>query len=243
MKRILAITLALMLVLSLCACGGDEPIRGEQIDNNNAEPTVDDVTEDVTQETEPEETEPEETEAEGLKLGVSSGLTYESEFVGIGCTLPEDWSFYTDEQMRQLNNIAIDAAGEELQSLMENASVIYDMFASDATGANNINVNLEKLNPVQLIALDLEQNLENTIPLLKTSFENMGSTAVDCQIGTITIGGEEFVCMNNVIDFPGTVVYQCLIPVKCSGYLANISVSANSEEILSEVLSYLYLVD
>lgn len=242
MKKIFAIALVLMMVLSLCACGGnDEPIRGEQIDNNsgsNVEPSMGEVTEDKAQETEPEE-----TEAEGLTLGVTSGLTYESEFIGIGCNLPEGWSFYTDEQIRQLNNIAIDASGEELQSLMENATVIYDMFASDPTGANNISVNMEKVNPIQLVALDLEQNLENSKSLLKTSFENMGCTDYSAEIGSITVEGVEFVCLNEVIEFPGTTLYQCLIPVKCSGYLANISLTANDEAILSELISYLYLVD
>lgn len=237
MKKIIATVLALMLVLSLCACGGGEPIRGEQIENNggsNVEPTDGNV---------PDETEEEETEAESLSLGVTSGLTYESKFIGIGCNLPEGWSFYTDEQMRELNNIAIDAAGEELQSLMETATVIYDMFASDPTGVNNISVNMEKVNPIQLIALDLEQNLESSKPLLKTSFENMGCTDFSGEIGSVTVEDVEFVCMNNVIQFPGTTLYQCLIPIKCSGYLANVSVTTNDEAVLSEILSYLYLVD
>lgn len=242
MKKILAITMALMLALSLCACGGnEEPIRGEQIDNGNdshAEPSMDEATEDKAQETEPEE-----TEAEGLSLGVTSGLTYESKFIGIGCTLPEGWSFYTDEQMRQLNNIAIDAAGDELQSLMENATVIYDMFAADPTGVNNVNVNMEKVNPIQLIALDLGQNLENTKPLLKTSFENMGCSSFSAEVGSITVEDEEFICLNGVIEFPGTTLYQCIIPVKCSGYLANITLTANDEAILAELISYLYIVD
>ena len=237
MKRLLAILLASVMTLSLCACGLDSPsadsIRGEQIDDGTPEfeAPIDSI--EI----------PEVTDAAEFSLGDTSGITYESKFIGIGFNLPAGWSFYTDEQIKELNNFSIEASGEELQELVENASLIYDMFASDADGVNNINVNLEKVNPLQLIGLDLKQNLENSVPVIRTSYENMGASLRDYKVDTITLDGTDFVCLYSTVDFPHVTIYQCALSIKCNGYMASVTVTAIDEATLSEILNAIYVVE
>lgn len=229
MKKLIAGILVLIMALSLCACFNDAPIRGEQIIPNATENNI-----------------PvdggEETEGPSLSLGEISGLTYESKFIGIGCQLPAHWCFYTDEQIREINNFTVDAAGEELQQAAENATIIYDMMASDGDGMSNIAVNLEKVDPLQLVLMDVRTNLENTIPIMQSTLENLGYTDVVCTVDTVTIDDREFDCLytNSVIS--GFQMYQCTISIKCNGYLASIAVTAFGQEELNELLDGFYLV-
>ena len=235
MKKLFAVIIASVMLLSLCACGFDVPsqdsVRGDQIVNNPTEfeAPIDSITI------------PEEMEEE-FSMGETSGLTYESKFIGIGFTLPEDWSFYTDEQIRELNNFAIDASGEEMKEMVENATLIYDMFATDASGLNNVNVNLEKVNPLQLVGIDLKQNLENTVPVIRSSYENMGATLREYKVDTIVLDGSEFACLYTIVDFPAVTLYQCTLEIKCNGYLASLTVTSIDEASLSELLNFIYVV-
>ena len=86
MKRVLALALAAMMLFALAACGED-----------TATPTT---------------TAP--AAGSSLELGKVNGLTWENEFIGLGCTLTSDWTFKTDEEIRQLNNIVEDALDADL---------------------------------------------------------------------------------------------------------------------------------
>ncbi len=221
MKKISLLVMCLALLLSLCACGGgNEPVRGDQINHNE------------------ETTAPEES----FSMGKIEGLTYESKFIGIGCNLPAGWSFYSDEQIRALNNATADMAGEDYQNLMENATLVYDMYATSADGLENVNVNMEKLNAVQILALDVEQNFLTVAPTLQSTMEGMGFTNYQYATGTVTIDGEEFVCLNTQMEIAGAPLYQTLIGVKCNGYLASITVTASSQENVSAILEGFYTI-
>jgi hypothetical protein len=99
-------------------------------------------------------------------LGTVEGNVYENTFIGIGCTLGSDWTYYSDEKIREINNAAASLAGEEFRQMMANATVVYDMYAAHSNQINTVVVNLEKVDKVQLAVLDLEENLKNTIPAL-----------------------------------------------------------------------------
>ena len=99
MKKVFCIILSMLMLLSLFGCTGNtdpEDIRGE----------VSGTTE-GTQEEKPE-----------FSLGDTTGSTYTNDFLGISCTLPEGWVFYTDEQMKELNNLVGDPAYNEVKQTL-----------------------------------------------------------------------------------------------------------------------------
>lgn len=215
MKKLLAILMILSVLLSLAACAGPENIRGEQ---SGADETKD----------------------EEFSLGEVEGLKYESKFVGLGCKLPSDWKFYSDEEIKEMNNMAADMAGEDYQEAVKNASLVYDMFASDETKMNNINVTLEKVNAAQLAVLDLANNYEKQIPTIKSAFENVGYTNVQCEVSTVNIGGKELTCLRSTAQIVNATMYQVSFSKKCNGYLAAIAVTAFDQDTLQELLDAFY---
>ena len=221
MNRIVALLLCLMLVFSLSACMGEDALRG-------------------TIGTENSETETSETEEIDLSFGAVEGNVYENDFIGIGCKLDDGWSFYSDEQIKELNNITADIAGEEYMDLMEDANIIYDMYAIDSTQLNNITINLEKVNPVQLLALDIAKNFELTVGTMKSTYENMGYTNFNYEITEVTVDGKKMDAMNITAEANGYTIYQCLTAKKCNGYLANIVVSTYINNTTADLLDNFY---
>ncbi len=255
MKRFFAMILAAVMLLSLAACGmGGDDIRGTLMDFGNkendtpketekkpvAEATLPAATLPAVEE-EPEETLPAETEPE-FDLGVVEGLVYENEFIGIGCKLDSNWRFYSDEEIRQMNNMTADVMGDDFREAMANADIVYDMAAIHSNGLDNINVNMQKANPMQIAMLDLTAHYESQFAMLEEAFENMGYTNVRLEVGEITIDGETFEVLFNRADIAGYTICQVCISIKCNGYLANVTVSTFDEASLDELLDCFYLI-
>lgn len=261
MKRMKVLILSLMLAMAVYGCSGEEEVRGDitntvEADVSNESQTEEDAAEEeaaleeaVSEEAVIEEKVTEEAVSETdtakkeLSLGTNDGVAYESEFIGLGYRLNDGWSFYTDEQIKELNSATADMAGEEYQELISEAELIYDMFAADADGLNNINVNLEKMNSVQLIALDIKQNFEAAMPIVKDAYENMGYTNFAYEISTAEIAGKEMDVAYTTAEINGVNLYQTLFAVKCNGYLANITVSTCFDNTTSQVIDNIYWLE
>lgn len=260
MKKLTAIILALAMLFAFAACGStpdEDEVRGEQVVNTTEAPSPsEDVTDasdtnvtaapntdvtdapeiDVTDAPETDVTEPE------FSLGAVEGINYENKFIGIGCNLPSDWAFYTDEQIRELNNVVTDMAGEEYKDLMESATIVYDMFATSSDQVSNINVNLEKADPLTLAVTDLADSLEQSIPMVKQGLENMGATVTEAEVGTVMIDGEEFDCLRVTAEIYGLSMNVLTFGKKCNGYMAAVSITATSEDALQEILDCFYVI-
>ena len=223
MKKIIAVLLAVLMIVSLSACGKtptEDDVRGEQTKNEST---------------------PQNSEVE-FSLGTVEGPVYENRFIGLGCRLKEGWTFYSDEQIRELNNVATELAGEEFEDLMKNADLIHDMYATSSDQMSNINVNLEKAQMLQLAAIDLASNFENAFAILEQSFSNMGYTNISHEVGTITIDNKEFTSLSVTGEINGVKMYQKQIAVKCYGYLANIAVTTFNEDTTDDIYADFYVV-
>lgn len=216
MKKTICIFLAIFMMVGLCGCfGGDETnnVRGDIVSGNGAN--------------EPE-----------FSLGKSANNTYNNAFLGLSCTLPGEWVFYTDEQILELNNIVGDVIDEDTAELLENASIIYDMNASyDAEGCST-NVNLEKLNAVQLISLDIRQTLEAQIEAIQSAYENMGYTDTHVEYQKVTVDGKEFDGLRLTANAQGVAFYVTIFTFRKGSYLANVSVSSFGTDKTDTILRY-----
>lgn len=258
MKKLLTMMLCTMTILSLAACSkepAEDEVRGDQITNEapadkevSEENTSDEAATGSEEATGADEEVTEagteaESEEESFSMGKSEGLVYENAFIGLGCTLEEGWSFYTDEQIMQLNNYTAEVAGEDYEAMLENAQIIYDMFAVDSDQMNNINVNLEKIDNRVLMSVNVEDVFAQNLPMLEELFNSMGYVNMQTELITVTIGGEDFAGVSVSGEIQGLTVYQKSIGVKCNGYLATIAVTTYGEDTTDEILSNFYVVE
>ena len=229
MKKILVIFLATVLALTFTACGdstSDSDIKGSlKVEEQDKENQNDDK-----------------NEEKDLSLGHAEGNIYENEFIGIGFNLPNGWTFYTDEQIKALNNITTDMMDEEYAQAIENATILYDMYALDTLG-NSVNINIEKLNVASALAYTEEEHVKATVGSVKDALSSMGLGEVTAKPTTVTIAGEkhhgiEVVCVGEQVT-----LYEKVICVKIGRYMANITIATVGSDTTSEIIEQFYALD
>lgn len=220
MKKLIVLFLTIILTLSICGCASDEDIRGE-ITTNPTQPT------NATEPTEPE-----------YAMGTAASNTYTSAFLGLSCALPGDWRFYSDEEILQMNNINSTYMDEAAQEVLRNATIIYDMAAINEANYSNININLEKLTPLQAAALNLKAALEAQSPTIKTAFSNMGYTDTDVKYAKVTVDGKEFDALEICAKINGVDFYEIVFSFQKGLYMVNVTVACTGTDQIAQLLDY-----
>ena len=230
MKKFLCLFLSVVMILSLCfamvGCTTEDTddVRGDVIKNDEEkEPAKDKKPTEATNPTETTTPTQQKTEPE-FALGQFNGGTYRNDFLGLSCTLPGDWMFYTDEQMKQLNNITGDVLGKDLAEQLKNATIIYDMQAQHVTDGSTIGVNMEKLAALQIVALNIKENLEAQIPTIENTYAQMGFTDVKVKYEKVTVDGKEFDGISLTAKIQNVDFAMVLFTFKKANYLANVSI-------------------
>lgn len=213
MKKFVCVLLTVLMLVTLFGCDSQN-IRGEIVggDQNPSEPE--------------------------FSLGKTTGKTYKNDFLGISCTLPDGWVFYTDAQIRELNNLTGEYLDEDIAQRLENATIVYDMYAQNTVQAATMNVNMEKLNVVQVVGLDIKKTLEAQIGSLKTVYENMGCTDVQAGYQKIKVDGKDFDALRITAKMQGVDMFVVTFAFLRGNYLANVSICSVQTDQIGDILDY-----
>lgn len=214
MKKLLCLFMAIIMLTGLCGCLDNQDVRGEINSGGQEE------------------------EESKFSLGQTADNTYKNDYLGISCTLPSDWVFYTDEEILELNNIVAGTVDEDIAKALENANIIYDMYATNPNDYSNINVNLEKLSAVQIATADLKELLEAQFDGIKSTFSNMGYTDINIAYEKITVDGKEFDGAKITAKIQGVDFHSVVFCFKKGLYLANVSLGSIQTDKTAEILSY-----
>ena len=240
MKKLFCLLLSALLLISLCGCvpntgnlrgeietpSSSEDLRGEVQTPSSSENISDD------DETPPTTSEP------VLSLGKTENNRYHNDYFGVSCTLPSDWFFYTDEEIRELNNFTMDSLDEDFAENLKNATIIYDMFAKTPNGFNFTNITMEKLTPLQVLTSDLKTALESQFPTLESSYANMGYTNIQTAYQKVTVDGKEYDGMKLTAQLQGIDFYVVSICYLKKSYLVSVSVASLVTDDTDTLLSY-----
>ena len=233
-KIIIALMLVLALVLTACSSG-----------NSASQPAPKPLQTPEETVAVPDSTDSTETEAEAsgddlVQLGSVNGSTYENESLGYGCTL-EGWMFATQEEIAELNNLAIDSFdSEELQEQLRNSTSIMDMAAVREDGMANVNVSLQNLSALFGRLLSEEAFRDQSFPQMQSNLESMGMTNVNIEKVTITIDGTDHPGLAVTGINNGVPIYQRQAYIKCGGYIALITATTFAEDSTQTVFDLFY---
>lgn len=197
LKKTMALLLAWLLAVSLCACG---------------------------------------TQGKTFVAGTVSGNHYESAFAGVSCDLGSDWTFMTDEQLREYNAQTQQIFGDDYAAALANATVITDMFATHTNQMDTVNVTFKKLidTGTALTEEAYAQTSGSSVAegLTATGFEN-----VTYETGKIPFAGGEHSAIFVTGTFAGIAMYETLALVKCEGYMMIVTVCTWYENTTQSVLA------
>ncbi len=255
MKKTICFVLLVLLLLTVCSCkkanndnvssSEDAVLSGEESSLEDAVSSEDLSSEDISSEdlssSEDADSSEDTSSAdeplsffEDYLLGKTEGNVYTSTSIGMTFEKEEEWVYYSDEQIKQINNIAMDMIGDELAEMLRNAPIIYDMVVVD--GNNNMSVLLGKVDSDRLKEMDIAEFFEEAAPASKSACEAMGYKNLAHEIIKIDVDGVTLDALLITGEIRGMPMYQTSFVKKCVGYLATVTVTVFSENTTSDWL-------
>lgn len=221
MKKLLVMFLVGVMAISMVGCGeSEEEIKGTLTDNQTVQQEEEDVS--VMD-----------------ALGETAATVYENDYLGIGFNLPTDWTFYTQEQINEMNGIVQETLDDEIAKKLEEASAVYDMMAMGSTG-NNVNVVFEKIGALQNAIHSEKDYAESSQETTKTALEQIGCTDVNIEVGNVNFAGEEHAAIITVSNMNGVKLYQKGVCLKQGSYFVVVTVTAFNEDLTDDILANFY---
>lgn len=194
MKKIVSLILVVLMTLSVLAgCGGKE------------KPAT----------TEPVQTTAPVQEDRPLTLGVVEGNRYTSDYAGLVCELPDDWTVMSAEEAQDLADIVSDTFdGTEIGAVMEDGQQIYDMIAQSGDMMMNMNIVVQKLSASERIGYmnlsedEIAQMILDQEDVLAEAYASAGMNLQSLEKVTVTYLGEKHAAIKSVMDVQGITCYQ-----------------------------------
>ena len=223
MKKIIALILASVFLFAVCSCDSGKDTGAVTTAGTEAPETTSGKNEDPS------------TEA---LFGTVKGNTYENEFLALSYTVADGWTFYSQEQIAEINGLAKDYM-DKAADLVNTSSAVTVMFAANSDGTQNVNICLEKLSS----DIDLEETLNSTLPALESTYENMGATDVSFTVTADEDDPNQAVIIGEA-DFGGSVkMYTMSLNVKYQGYLVSVNIVSAGEDKTADILEGLGNLD
>ena len=234
MKRTIAILLILALALGLMGCGKDSTdIAGSVTPATDPVP----VTTEAVQETEP------------VSLGRMEGGVYTNEYVGIGCQLDSNWTFYTAEELQELPG-QVHEALQDTEYSDAGLNQITDMMAENATDLTTMNVQYNKLTMQdRLIFATMNDDAIADVILgqsesMVQAYAQAGIENAVLEKKTVTFLGEERTAVHTSASVQGIPYYILQVfDYSLGQYSVTVTVGSYVEDQTESLLALFYSVE
>lgn len=177
---------------------------------------------------------------EVIELGSTLDNKYENKFFGIGCKLDGDWTFLSNGEIREMNDITNDMGDDEMASKLEKAEIIYDMSAVKSNSSGNIVINIENLGIISSATMKEEEYAAASIEGVKSTFEELQATNINAKEDSVTFAGSNHAAIKVNCEISGIKVFQTVVCYKKDKYMACIAITSYVNDTTDEMLSYFY---
>ncbi|MBE6646376.1 MAG: hypothetical protein E7611_01890 [Ruminococcaceae bacterium] len=230
MKKWLALTLAIIMVLSVVACDTDKS-RDEK------KPEKDKIEENKTEENKTEENKTEENKTEEkveISRGKIKGDVYTNEFLGIEFTKPDSWVYATDEEIAEKINVAVDwLLGEQFKEALENNPLVYDMLVVDQRTGSSVSVGYENLSKTLSTNITVEQYVE----AFKEQLAGLSTWTVNFSknLEKAKLGNTEFTKFSFIVTVQDVSMKQVYYLKKIDGYMCFIIICITRGQTIEQI--------
>ncbi len=250
MKKFLILMLVLSFVLCFASCNKEE----EQGDNNN--PTTTDKTpattnpiDDISDLDGDNDDNDNYTEIETSSLDIKDiflcsdvdGNTWKNTFLGLGFKASDSWSFKSDKDLMILNGLNDATDFDEFVEAAEKIKTVCDLYASDATGLNNVTLSTTKMTADDYKAISISEYLEDGI--IQRALVNSGYENVTGEYKKVNIGNREVDALDISAEINGNVLYQTYVVFKNEGYLVELAITSSPENLNSQILNNFFWIN
>lgn len=245
-KKILALLLALVMVLSMTACGSDaEPPKG--VITPNEDTTTAGETEAPGEDAGSADTGSEDA-GDSFSLGTMQGGTYENAYAGFGCRLDETWVYKTAQELQDVSGMTQEMfEGSDLD--LSAYSQILDMMAECADPMATINVQYTALSAQERLAHAvageegiIDATLEQ-MDLLVSTYAQAGIDVSSMEKVKVTFCGQERWAIKTDASIQGTGYYILqLFNTNIGPYYVTLTIGTFVDDNTTQLLDLFYSV-
>lgn len=241
MKKVFALILAALMLLSMSACG-----KKTTAVSNSTLPLVTETPTEAPAAT-PSETPaeaPADTGTASPSLGTYDNFIYTNEFLGIRCELNENWIVADSTQLAEIIGAASDMiTDEELAQIIADSGSSMVFYASADEGLVSMNIVTENLGVLYGTVLDEESYLNLAMASVPQALESIGLTDVTMELVTLNYLGTENVAVQVHGLFQGMDFYETIVPRKVGNYMALLTIASYYENIGQDLLENFSLLE
>ena len=177
-----------------------------------------------------------------FERGVVEGQTYTSQFLGLTCTAPAEYTYLSDQEIAQLNDLTADVVDSEelvkqMRESLENGNQVQDMYLMTADGLQTVNVMLVKVS-AKGAAVDMAAFADMGKDQVVSAYQSMGMTDVEASRETVTFMGQQYegICTSaTYTDVPVTTVQVCM---QVGDYVCVITFTSYVEDHTPEMMDF-----
>ena len=177
-----------------------------------------------------------------FERGVVEGQTYTSQFLGLTCTAPAEFTYLSDEEIAQRNHLAAEAVDSEelvkqMRESLENGNQVQDMYLMTDDSLQTVNVMLVKVS-AKGATVDMTAFTKMGMEQIISGYESADMTAVEASRETVTFMGQQYegICATAAYhDAPVTTVQVCM---QVDNYVCVITFTSYVEDRTSEMMDF-----
>lgn len=231
MKKLFAMLMTLTILMTMAACGQQAP--------DEAGGTVDPGA--VADQDTSGQVDMPADDAGTPELGSVNGGTYTNEFAGIGCTLDETWTFYTEAQIAEINGFLTEGTSdEEMRQLMEENQSVYDMYASSTDGLMTMNVVFQNMGLLFGTTMSAQDYVELSAEQLPDAMGAYGFEDVTASVTTAEFAGAECPAIAITATVQDTPMYELLVCMKEGNYIYCVTLCSYTEDVTAQMAALFY---
>ena len=170
--------------------------------------------------------------AEEDKFGVGSAQG--------GCTMDDEWYFYTDEEIMESVQTTAGQLKEDLAEIVKDAGTMMDMMAANTETGENVNVNLERLSLANSLLVTENTYVEASRQQLSDALEQMGIENVSVEKDEMEFMGKTHSCLRVSGSMQGVDLFETLVVVKSGRTMIVVTACSYWEDTTEEILSNFY---
>lgn len=179
-------------------------------------------------------------EEDPFGAGASDGTTYWNETLSIGCTMDENWYFYSDEEIMESVQTTAGQLKDDLAEAIKDAGSMMDMMAVNQETGENVNVNLERLSVANSLLVDEAKYVELSLAQLGDALEQMGLTVTDIGQDEMEFAGSKHPCIRLTGTIEDIELFETLVVVKTGRTVIVVTACSYLEDTTDQILSHFY---